>query len=81
MEGQKVYRGGSAYFKQQEYTASAHELEQNQQKLASLMQGGSNKKTKRKQQNVKQKVRRVYSRVHSKKRRHTRKKDDKKHRR
>jgi hypothetical protein len=77
----KVYRGGSAYFKQQEYTNSTRELEMNEQKLASLMKGGSNKKTKRKQQNVKQQVRRVYSRVHTKKRRHTRKKDDKKHRR
>ena len=77
----KTYRGGAQAFKQAEYTNSSYELELQQQRLAALQTGGSNKKTKRKKQEIKDKIRKVYSSLRSKKRRHTRKKHNEQHRR
>ena len=69
-----MYRGGAQAFKQAEYTHSSYELELQQQRLAALQTGGSNQKTKRKKQQIKDKIRKVYRRLDSKKRRRTRKK-------
>lgn len=75
----KTYRGGAQAFKQAEYTNSSYELELHQKRLDALQFGGSNKKTKRKKQQIKDKIRKVYSRLRSKKRRHTRKKHNEQH--
>ncbi len=83
VEARKLLSGGEVapvFIKDANSTNNALLMAQNQARMDALKTGGSNKKTKHKQQYSVQHKRRVKVRVNSKKRRYTRKKDYKKHR-